>query len=428
MTASDPASSFASDRASGTRPGLRWAELATAVVLVLGTGYLIAACLVALVLATAKGAHFSLSTVLYAALPGWLAAHQVPLTIMGARLTVLPLLPTLAVLVLIGLASAALVRRARLRSPGQAARVVGAMTISHALAGTAIALALGPAIRVVPVEALLWCAVTAAIASTVGVAHRCGLMYLLWTRVDDAVWSGFRAGLLALTMTLVAGCVVVLVGLCLSAPEQLTMLRAGSPGDAIGKMALSLLFLPNALVSGWSFTAGTGFSWGAFSVSPFGMTGGHMLQLPLLAALPSAGHGQRWWLVVFVLALLPGTVIGWWCRGLDPEPRQRWCAVSVAALIGSAGALLSGWVVSGHLGSGAGAEVTLRPGTLGLVTFCWILVPAALVTWVAGPSATAVSEAWTDEITPEIPDTPEELVSEQPGVDDEGTATEDSVE
>src|SRR5436309_136169 len=56
------------------------------------TGYAAVAAVFALVTAVASRAHFSTTGVLTAAMPGWLAAHQVPVKIEGHELGALPLL------------------------------------------------------------------------------------------------------------------------------------------------------------------------------------------------------------------------------------------------------------------------------------------------------------------------------------------------
>lgn len=384
--------------------------------LVLAAEYLLVSVLVAAVVATAQGARFSLITVLVAALPGWLAGHQVPMTISGAPLGVLPLLPTVIVMVLIAMASAQVARRSRLRTPDQAVRVIAAMTLSHAMAGTVVALVLGGAVSIAPAKAFFWCGLVAALASAAGLTNRCGLTYLLWAWVDDDVWSGLRAGFLALAAALAAGTAVVLTALCLSLPEVFAVsLRAGGIGDAFGEMLLSILYLPGAVVAGWSFAAGPGLSLGHFGVSPFGITNAPVPSLPLLAALPSAT--ARGWLVVFVLPAAVGALVGWWARRIGPELRQRLRAVAVAAMIASLATLTLASIVGGELGGGPFGPVTVRPGLLGLSTFCWVLIPAALVVWVAGPVEDDYETDELPEVAGEIPDTPEELLDsdEEPG-------------
>ncbi|MER5394883.1 DUF6350 family protein, partial [Saccharopolyspora sp. NPDC002686] len=276
------------------RLGLRWWLLIGATCTVLVLGYLLSAGLIALVTATASNAGFSPLVVLLAALPGWLVLHQSALTITGAPLSVLPLLPTAAVMLLIAAASAWVARRSRLRRPDQAWPVIATMGLVHAFVGAAIALVLAGPFRAVPVDAFLSCGLTATAASAAGVANRCGLIYLVWERVEAEVWSGLRIGLLALSAVVAAGGVVLLVGICASAPDMVaSMARSGAAGDAIGTSLLSLLYLPNGVLAGWAFAAGTGLSLGGLTVQPLHATPGPVPDLPLLAILPSQ-EGPGW--------------------------------------------------------------------------------------------------------------------------------------
>lgn len=387
----------------------QWAELGTAVAAVVLAGYVVVAGLIAAVLATAEHAPFSLATVMLAALPGWLAAHQVPLTITGARLTVLPLLPTIAVMLLIAVGSAQVARRSRLRSPEHAIRVIAVMTISHAVIGTVLSLLLSGTVFVVPLEAFLWTGLVAAVASTAGVANRCGLIYLLWTRLDDDLWSGLHAGLLALAGAAAAGAVVVLTGIGLSLTEMVDGLARATAGDAFGRVLVSLLYVPNAVLIGWSFAVGAGISLGSFTLGPLGVTHAPLPDLPLLTVFPS-GAAQYWWLVVFVLPLAVGVVTGCWCRRVGPGFRQRMNAGAIAAVIVGLVVLVLGSAVGGRLGQGALDPVSVYPGLAALVSFFWVLVPAALVVAVAGPAAGGTELASTTD----VPDTPEELVDWNP--------------
>ncbi|MER6895510.1 hypothetical protein ABT261_17555, partial [Amycolatopsis sp. NPDC000740] len=70
------------------------------------TGYAAVATLLALVTLTAQHAIFSAGGVLLSAGPGWLAAYQVELGIGGHPLGMLPLLPTVGVVLLVARAAA----------------------------------------------------------------------------------------------------------------------------------------------------------------------------------------------------------------------------------------------------------------------------------------------------------------------------------
>lgn len=368
------------------RHGIRWWLLAVAVGAVLLAGYLVAAGLIALVMATAGSAQFDPVVVLVAALPGWLALHQTALKITDAPLSVLPLLPTALVMLLIAAASAWVARRSRLRRPDQAWPLITAMGLVHAFVGTAIAVVLDGPVNAVPVDAFLSCGLVATIASAAGVANRCGLIYLVWERVEAEVWSGLRLGLLALAALVAAGGVVLLAGICLSAPEMVAALARleSTAGDAIGATLLSLLYLPNAVMAGWSFAAGTGLSIGRLEIQPLHVAPGPVPDLPLLAVLPTH-DSAAWWAIVLGLPLVVGLLVGTAARRVPGSLARRLLAVGVAAAVAAMGTLLLAHVAGGDLGNGPFGQVTLRPVALAAATLCWIAIPAAAVTWLAGP-------------------------------------------
>lgn len=369
------------------RLGLRWWLLVGATCAVLICGYLVSAGLIALITATATSAEFNPVVVLLAALPGWLALHQSALTITGAPLSVLPLLPTAIVMVLIAAASAWVARRSRLRRPDQAWPLIATMGLVHAFAGASIALVLAGPFRAVPVDAFLSCGLTATAASAAGVANRCGLIYLVWERVEAEVWSGLRIGLLALAAAFTGGGVVLLIGICASAPDMVAaMSRFDGAGDAFGTSLLSLLYLPNGVLAGWAFAAGTGLSLGGLTVQPLhGTPGpGPLPDLPLLAILPSQ-PGIGWSVVALALPLAVGVLVGLACRRVPGGAARRLLAVGVAACIAALGVLVLAYVAGGELGGGPFSPVTLRPLALAAATMCWVALPAAAVTWLAGP-------------------------------------------
>ncbi|WP_188986473.1 cell division protein PerM [Saccharopolyspora thermophila] len=386
--------------------GIRWWLLAAAITTVLLVGYLATAGLIALVTATATSAQFDPVVALIAALPGWLALHQAALTITGAPLSVLPLLPTALVMLLIASASGWVARRSRVRRPDQAWPVITAMGLVHGMAGTAIAVLLDGPVNAVPVDAFLSCAATATIAATAGVANRCGLVYLVWERVDAVVWSGLRVGLLAFAALIAAGGVVLLLSVCLSAPDMAASLdRSGTAGDAIGATLLSVVYLPNAVLAGWAFAAGTGLSVGRLAVHPLHVEPGPAPDLPLLAVLPT--HALPiWWTGCFLLPLFVGVVVGVACRRIGGRLTRRLRAVGVAALAAAAATFVLAHAAGGELGNGPFGLVTLHPLSLAAATLCWIAAPAVAVAWFA--PLTDIEDDTTGEVRDEEPDsTPE---------------------
>lgn len=390
--------------------------LAGAVLLVLVVGYLLVAGLVAAVLATAEGGQFSLVTAGVAALPGWLAAHQVPLSITGAPLTILPWIPTILMMLLISAVSGRLARRSQWDRPAQAVPIVLVMGLAHAACGATVALLIGSTVDVVALDAFLCCGLVAAVASTFGLARPCGLLDLARSRVRAETWSGLRAGVFALLALLVAGAVVVAVGIGFSVPVlHDRWVGSAMPGEAFGAALVSVLYLPNAVLAGWSFAAGPGLVIGKLAVQPLAMTPGPVPALPLFAVLPSTDD-MWWWATVFALPVFVGVLVGWRCRHAHPRRSGRLRAVVVSGLVTALGTFVLAAMAGGRLGGGVFDPVTIRPGWLMLVTAGWIAVPAAAVACFARASGRSASSdpaegAETGDGDPDGNDQPEEALA-----------------
>ncbi|MEY8039346.1 cell division protein PerM [Saccharopolyspora cebuensis] len=390
----------------GRRALGRWLLLPAAALGVLLTGYLGVVGLLAFAVATAPGADVDLPALLLVALPGWLAAHQVSLTIDGAPLGVLPLLPTCGLALLVAVAAGALARRLRLRRPDQAWPVIAVFGAVHALAGVALALLVRGPVQALPVDALLSCGLLGTVAATAGLANRCGLIYLVWGRVEAHVWSGLRIGVLALAGALAVGGSVLLLAVLVAAGEMAAVLRGlGGPGAAIGATLLSVLYVPNAVIGSWAFAAGPGLSLGALHVRPVLSTPGPVPDLPLLAVLP-AQESSPWWLVVLAAPVALGALVGLAALRVHDDLAPRLLAAGLAAVVVSVGALVAAAVAGGRLGGGDFGPVSLHPGSVGVMTLFWLAVPALLVAWFGEPAATA-EEPDVPEQRPAEPDDPD---------------------
>ncbi|QGK71434.1 hypothetical protein GIY23_19685 [Allosaccharopolyspora coralli] len=400
------------ERATGTRhTGTRWLLLAAVVGAVVTAGYLALAGVVAAVMATAGG-DFSLPAVLLAALPAWLAAHQVPLSISGAPLDVLPLLPTAFVVLLIAASCSGFARRAQLRSAAQTARVILVMGVVHATAGAVIAvLVRGGSVVAVPLDAFVWCGLTATTAAGLGMADRSGLITLVWSRVSEPVWTGIELGVRVLLVVAMLAALVFLSGLGLSASQ----LFAASPswGDGFGMIVVSLLYLPNAMLAAWSFVVGPGFSVGALEVSPFGVRTGPVPDLPLFAALP-ASTGALWWFAVFVVPVVVGALLGWWCRNADEAVVPRISAVLAGAAVVATAVGCLALLTGGRLGGADFEPVSMHAGWAALATVGWLAVPGALVSWLFGPRAQVAAPDGVEPLEGEGSSSGAETAPEEP--------------
>ncbi|SDJ73581.1 hypothetical protein SAMN04488074_10379 [Lentzea albidocapillata subsp. violacea] len=348
-------------------------------------GYAAVAAVLALVSATATYADFSTSGVLSAAAPAWLAAHHVPLRFDSGQLGVLPLLPTALLMLLVGRTAAGTADRLGLYEPLQVRGVVLSIAASHAIVGGAIALVMGDGVvRTTPAVAFFGCAAVSGLAATIGVARRCGLYEVVFDKLDPVALHGLRAGFMALFALVSIGSLAVAAGLAASWPRTSELFAGAGPsfGVGLGVFLLCLGYLPNAIIAGFSYVVGAGFSMGGVEVSPLRFVGGQVPPVPLLAAMPE--NEFLWSPAVLAGGAVIGVLVGWTCRKVSDRPTSRVRAVLVAAITAGVGSLVLAATAGGRLAGGAFDPVTVPAGLLALLVALWVLVPGALVAWLAG--------------------------------------------
>ncbi|GAA4000064.1 hypothetical protein GCM10022247_20510 [Allokutzneria multivorans] len=350
-------------------------------------GFLVAASVSAVVVGSAPLAVFSVPEVLASARWLWLAAHQVPVTLRGAPLGVLPLLLTLIVALLVARSARASARRMRLRAPGPTQQLIGTIAAAHGVFAAVLA-AVQPegAAVATPTTAFVGAALVSGVAATIALAETCGLAELI-SRLDAPLRRGLYVGVLGLGALLAVGALLFSVGLLVALPKVAGMFLDAGQGIAefFGIALLCLAYLPNIVIAASSFALGSGFAVGKAVIAPIGMALAPVPSVPLLAALPPVT--SRWWLAVFVLPLLVGVLVGWCCRKCSPEPIERVKAVAVAAVLIGLAMFVLAFLAGGRLGGGPFDPVTVQAGKVVLAAAGWVLVPGALVAWVFAPKA-----------------------------------------
>ncbi|WP_139320479.1 DUF6350 family protein [Saccharomonospora sp. CUA-673] len=361
--------------------------LSTAALAPLLTGFLVTAALLTAVLAIATTSHFATATVFATAGPLWLAAYQVPLDIGGQPLGVLPLVPTIAVVVGVARTARSGAQRLGLTTWDRVPVLIGVIAGAHALAGGVLALVTADEhITVDPLSAVFVPALVATLAATVGLAKPCGLTTEIARYLDPIAIRGLRAGALGIAGLLAAGGLVVTLATGLSVPTIGTLFDEVAPGvgSGVGLLLLSLVYVPNAVVLGLGFVTGPGVELGAVGVGPFTFTGGGVPPFPLLGALP-AEHAP-WWPVLLVLPAAVGALVGWTLRTCHDDPRTRLRIVGVAGATVGFAAVVAGFLAGGRLASGPFDPVGIPLGFVSIAAFLWIAVPGALVAWFAAPA------------------------------------------
>ncbi|SMC88378.1 cell division protein PerM [Kibdelosporangium aridum] len=371
-------------------------------------GYAGVVVVLALVISVATKADVSTVSVLSAAMPGWLAAYQVPLRLDGHDLGALPLLPTLLIILLIGRAVTNAADRIEVDSARDTLPIIATVSATHAIAGGVLAEVTSSASLA---AGLLVPAGVAALAAVIGLARQ-GYLDDVFDRVDELAVHGLWAGLIGLGTMIGVGTCLVLLGLGTSFTTAAGLFSPGI-GDSVGMFLLSVAYLPNAVVGGMSFAAGPGVTIGQLTATPLHFTGGPLPGVPVLAALPETG--AAWWPVFFLLPLGVGAFVGWILRDASEDPIARLRAVGAAAVVVAGGCLLLAIGAGGRLADGMFDPLSMHPWSLGLAMLLWIALPAATVAWWAGPRLVLVpsrgllDDAIEAEAAAEAAEEPEDL-------------------
>lgn len=331
------------------------------------------------------GRGLSLDTAFAATVPLWLAAHQVPLTIQGQPLTVLPLLPTIAVVLVVAVGSGWAARRLGGRVPTDGGAVLATVAGAHAVVAVLASALLAPELAAGSWTAMLSAGSVTAAAVGIGVLRSCAgqLREALGGRLDRVpgwLGPGLHGAVVGMAGLLTAGSAVLVLGLVLRATDVHAAFEriAPSPAAGVGVTTLAVAYLPNAVVAALSWALGPGLSVGTATASPFGATGaGAPSSFPLLAAMPVGAPPAA--LGVLVLPVAVGLLVGCTCARVSPVGSTagfRTCAALLAAGVVAVAvgglALLAG----GRLAAGPYDPVHL-PADL--------LAPAVLL-WVGGPA------------------------------------------
>ncbi|ANN22293.1 hypothetical protein SD37_37240 [Amycolatopsis orientalis] len=344
--------------------------------------YTAVATVLAVVAFAADRSRFSGIGTLRAAGPGWLASWQVGLEFGGHPLSVLPLLPTIAVAWFTARTASRAVRRIGGGTPADAVPVVAVIAGSHALFGVLIALlAGGSPVGVNPLTAFCVPGLLAGLAAVAGTAKRCGSPATLRERFDPVAVHGLRAGALGLAALIACGAAVFTTVTAVSWSTVDGLFEPGL-GASLGLFLLSVAYLPNAVIASLSFTTGPGFSVGSLTVGMFGYREGQLPGVPVLAGIPS--HHAVWWPALLLLPALVGALVGWKIRAIDEDPMLRMRAVAVAGALVAFGCVVLGTLAGGRLGDGPFDPVSVPVGVASVITFCWIVIPGGFVAFFTG--------------------------------------------
>ncbi|HYB82878.1 MAG TPA: DUF6350 family protein [Mycobacterium sp.] len=317
----------------------------------------------------------------------WLGVHQVPISIGGRELGVMPLLPVL--LMVWGTA-----RTTAQATPATASWFVIRWIVASALGGplliAAIALAvIHDAASVITelqtpsaLRAFMSVLVVHAIGASIGVGSRVGRRVLGTSPLPDWLADSLRAAtagvlaLLGLSGMVTAASLVVHWGTM----QELYAITNSIFGQ-FSLTVLSVLYAPNVIVGTAAIAVGSSAHLGFATFSSFTVFGGDIPALPVLAAAPHPPLGPAW-VALLIVGASSGVAVGQQCarRPLPIQPAMA--KLLAAALVAALTMALLGYAGGGQLGNFGGVGVD--QGTFGFAVFLWFAVVGAITVAMAG--------------------------------------------
>ena len=320
----------------------------------------------------------------------WLGAHQVPLVIGSARVTLLPL-GALALGLLLTRRGGRWAGRLLARPSGhEVVTIVGSGAGTYALGGAMVAwLSARHGAEASPLVAMGVTGLVAAVGLTWGISGEAGLVTGLRARISDATWRTLLAGVAGVVALFAAGSALVTLSLLRHVVDVLQILVEIDAG-LMGTLFLTLLCvlaLPTMSIWAMALMVGPGFQVGAAGdLSAFGGQAESLPVLPILAALPTSV--PAWLPVLLLLPVAVGVLAGRirWGRDLPTFTGAALGAIGVGLVVLVLVAGL-GFLASGSVGAlvGVGPQpLPVAACAAMLVVLGFILDAAAqslLLTW-----------------------------------------------
>ncbi len=346
----------------------------------------------------------------------WLGVHQVPISIGGRELGVMPLLPVL--LMVWGTA-----RTTAQATAATASWFVIRWVVASALGGPLLIAAISLAVihdaaSVITelqtpsaLRAFLSVLVVHGIGAAIGVGSRAGRRALAASPLPDWLGDSLRAAtagvlaLLGLSGVVAAGSLVVHWG---------TMHDLYAITDSIfGQFSLtvlSVLYVPNIIVGTAAVAVGSSAHLGFATFSSFTVFGGDIPALPVLAAAPSPPLGPVW-VALLIVGASSGVAVGQQCARRPLPLGAATAKLLVAAVLAALTMMLLGYAGGGQLGNFG--RVGVDQDTFGIAVFLWFAGVGAITVAMAGgisrrpkPVPVVEPEPAVDESAEEAPATP----------------------
>ncbi|ORB71717.1 hypothetical protein BST44_21015 [Mycobacterium scrofulaceum] len=317
----------------------------------------------------------------------WLGVHQVPISIGGRELGVMPLLP---VLLMIWATARSTARATSPYSSWLVVRWVVASALGGPLLIAAIALAVIHDASSVITELQTPSALRAfgsvlvvhAVGAAIGVGSRVGRRALAASSLPFWVGDALRAAsagvlaLLGLSGLVTAASLVVhwatmqdLYGITESIFGQFSL------------TVLSMLYAPNVIVGTAAMAVGSSAHLGFATFSSFTVFGGDIPSLPILAAAPRPPLGPVW-VALLIIGASSGVAVGQQCARRPLPPIPALAKLLVAAVAGALAMSLLAYGGSGRLGNFG--DVGVDQGALLIGVFFWFSVVGGITVVMSG--------------------------------------------
>jgi hypothetical protein len=317
----------------------------------------------------------------------WLGVHQVPVSIGGSELGVMPLLPALAMVW--GTARTTAVATSPQHSWFVTRWVVGA-ALGGPLLIAAISLAVIHDAASVLTELQTPNALRAfggvlavhAIGAAIGVGSRIGRRTVTASRLPDWLPDSIRAAT-AGVLALLGLSGVVMVGSLIVHWSTMHDLYAitDSVFGQFSLSALSVLYVPNVMVGTAAVAVGSSAHVGLATFSSFTVFGGDIPALPVLAAVPSPPLGPIW-VALLIAAAASGVAVGQQCARRPLTLLHALGKLVLAAAVAALAMALLGYAGGGRLGNFG--DVGVDQVTFAPAIFLWFVGIGALTVVMSG--------------------------------------------
>ncbi len=317
----------------------------------------------------------------------WLGVHQVPISIGGRELGVMPLLP---VLLMVWGTARATAHATTTTASWFVIRWIVASALGGPLLIAAIALAVIHDAASVITElqtpsasrAFLSVLLVHLIGASIGVGSRVGRRLLAASPLPAWLADSLRAavaGVLALfgLSGLVTACSLVV--------HWATMQDLyGITNSIFGQFSLTLLsvlYVPNVIVGTAAMAVGSSAHLGFATFSSFTVFGGDIPALPVLAAAPHPPLGPAW-VALLIVGAASGVAVGQQCARRPLPLSAAMAKLGIAALVAALVMALLGYAGGGQLGNFGG--VGIDQGTFGFAIFLWFTGVGSITVAMAG--------------------------------------------